>query len=541
MKNFSRPACVFVFLGVVSLGGASSASAQEASCGVPQGPPPATSVDSLYVLNAAVDLLPCNRCICDVDDSGAINTTDGLIVLQSAVGLPVALDCPACDPEGLQCPGVAQFALFATIRGPCSSNADCAVFSACDTSIGRCRTASEVDAGWTGLAHDGDTNDPVPARLFLECEGPAPCGNCRITGHDPSLGNCRCASDNRQPCFTVAGPDEQFCGGGECVCNFGPPLPQSAGNTPVCILNTLSDQPEGEANVDEGSGTIVLHLAEKVFSGLSALQPCPVCVDDTTPADGMRDGVCVGGLNDTQSCDAQAYNSTFPPPTGALYSLDCFPLPETNITGNGLLIETALTTGRDELHAEMPCAADGPAALRDCPCRVCSGNTSIPCRSDAECEAAEAGTCSSNGLGEQPVPNACTTGVCNDAGAEQGFCAEGPDDTFCDQIVRADGTGLIACQSDEGCAPQNIGVDAGNCTLVERRACFLDPIVTQGAAHPFLPFAGGTFCSASTLSPTVNAVAGFPGPGRLSWQTAVTEFCKSDPETVYVPGMGGCP
>ena len=516
--------------------------AQVDACGLPvDGTPPTLSSDALYVLNTAVNLQTCALCVCDVDDSGIVAATDALIVLRSAVELPVTLDCPSCDPEGLECPAVAQFALFASIRGTCATNAECAAFSACDTTLGRCRTATESDTGWTGLSHNDDTNDPVPARVFLGCEGPAPCGDCTITGHDPSLGNCRCASDNRQRCFTVAGPDEEFCGGGQCVCNFGPPLPLSSGNTPVCVLNTLAGQPDGDVNIDEGSGTLNLHLAEKVFSGLSILQPCPICLNDTKPADGMRNGVCVGGLNDTQSCDAQAYNSTFPPPTGALYSLDCFPLPDANIAGSGLSIEIGLTTGRNELHADVPCATDGPAAALDCPCRVCDGDTTVPCRTDADCAAKDAGTCSSNGLGEQTLPNACETGQCDNVGGEHGLCAVGPDDTFCDQFLRADGKGLIACQTNVDCSPQNVGVDAGDCSVVERRPCFLDPIVTQGAPNPYVPFVGGTYCSPPTSGGTVNIVAGFPGPGRLSLQTAVSLFCKSDPHATYTPGSGGCP
>lgn len=530
------------FATILLLGAVPSPRADTGDCGQPHSTGPvSTASDSWYVLRTAVGLSTCNRCVCDVNDSGDITSTDALIVLEDAVGLDVTYDCPPCDPEGLQCPGVAQFALFAKVRGICSSNSDCAAFSVCDPSIGRCRTASDSDAGWTGLGHNADTDDPVPARVTLSCEGPAPCGQCEITGHDPSLGNCRCADDNRKACFTVAGPDEASCGGAECVCNFGPPMPLSSGNTPVCVLNTLSAQPGGTVNVDQGSGIIEMHLAEKVFVGLSLLQPCPLCVGDTKPADGKRDGVCVGGLNDTQSCDAQAYNSTFPPPTGALLSLDCFPDPDANISGKGLPLSINLATERTELAAEVPCGSDGELAALKCPCRVCSGDPSIPCHVDSDCSAKEAGTCSSNGAGTQTLPNDCTTGVCKDIGNNQGECEEGPDDTFCDAIVRPDGGGLIGCGDNADCLPVNIGVDAGLCTLVQRRPCFLDPIVAQGAPHPYVPLAAGSYCSPATDSSSVNAVAGFPGPGRLTLQSAVSLYCKGDPTSTYTPGSGGCP
>jgi hypothetical protein len=528
-------------LAFVSLLFAAPASAAVGVCGVPEGDAaPPTAADALHILNASVDNVTCNICVCDVNSSGDINTSDALLDLQAAVGLDVDLDCSECEAEGLACPSVAQFALFARIRGACTTNSECAAFSFCDTSIGRCRTGTDSDNGWTGFAHNIDTNDPVPARLFLDCVGPAPCGQCEITGHDPSLGNCRCDSDNRIPCFTVAGTDEA-CGGEECICNFGPPMPVTAGSTPVCVLNTLAGQPSGEANVDDGTGAVNLHLAEKVYLSTSRLTPCPLCINDPTPADGVRGGTCVGGRNDTETCDAQAFNATFPPPTGALYSLDCFPGEDSNVTGRGLQIETVLTTGRTELHANLPCAESGPLAEIDCPCLVCSGDSTIPCNTHEVCAQAGAGTCSSAGTGTQPFPNGCDDIQCSPIGNDEGECTTGPDDTWCDAVVRADGTGLIGCSSNEDCTVGALGIDAGECTLVERRPCFLDPIVSQGAPHPAIPFVGGTFCLPGTQASSVNNSAGLPGPGRLELQTLVTLFCASDPEEVYTPGTGNCP
>jgi hypothetical protein len=528
-------------LALVTILSAAPAYAAIGVCGVPQSDAaPPTAADALHILNAAVDNVSCNICVCDVNSSADITTTDALLTLQAAVGLPVTLDCTECEAEGLACPAVAQFALFARIRGVCTSNTDCAAFSVCDPSIGRCRTSTDSDNGWTGYGHNVDTNDPVPARLFLDCDGPAPCGQCEITGHDPSLGNCRCESDNRTRCFTVAGPDTENCGGSECVCNFGPPMPVSAGSIPLCVLNTLSGQPGGEANVDDGSGTVDLHLAEKIHLGASRFAPCPICMGDPTPADGVRGGTCVGGQNDTDTCDAQAYNATFPPPTGGFYSLDCFPLEGANVTGQGLRIETELTTGHTELHANLPCG-EAPFDQLECPCLVCSGDTTIPCNSHEECAEAGAGTCSSAGQGAQPLPNDCEDFLCSDIGNEEGECTTGPDDNWCDGIVRADGSGLIGCGTNEDCAVGTIGVDAGECALVTRRPCFLDPIEADGAPHPVIPSVGATFCLPPTLSDSINSTAGFPGPGRLRLQTLVTLFCKSNPTSVYTPGVGNCP
>ncbi len=511
-------------------------------CGQPlsTGTSPNTS-DALFVLRTSVELEECALCVCDVNESGDVTATDALLVLQLAVGLPVTANCVDCDDPSLQCPGVAQFALFAKIRGVCATNGDCAPFSTCDESIHRCRTVTDSDIGWNGLAHDADIDDPIPARLFVDCEGPAPCGECTITGHDPSLGDCRCVSDNQKVCFTVAGNDDQFCDGGFCQCYFGPPMPLSSGNTPVCVLNGLAAQPTGTGNVDTGSGFIHLQLSEKIFLGASLLSPCPLCLNDPTPADGVRGGVCEGGRNDTMGCDAQAYNSTFPPPTGGLYSLDCFPLAGADISQGGLPLTIDLTTGQTQLDAVVPCAVEGPLSEVNCPCRVCSGNDKIACHVDADCAAEDAGTCSSNGEGEQTEPNACLNGVCVDSGGNDSFCETGPDDTWCDAITRADGGGLVGCATNVDCTPLIIGVDAGTCTLVERRACFPDPIVSQGSPNPAIPIAAGTYCSPATTATSVNTAAGLPGPGRLTLQTALSLFCKGDPEAHYTPGVGGCP
>jgi hypothetical protein len=535
----------FAFAVSVALLAVAPAYAQTAdNCGQPlsTGETPKAS-DALFVLRASVGTEECSLCVCDVNASGSVTATDALITLQAAVGLDVSLDCPDdCAPDAsLECPAVAQFALFANVRpAACSTNAECAPFSTCDPELGRCRTQSENDIGWNGLAHDQDLNDHIPARLFVDCEGPAPCGECEITGHDPSLGSCRCANDNQTRCFTVAAPDQENCGGEMCNCYFGPPLPLSAGNTPVCVLNKIGVNPTGTGNVDTGSGTINMHLREVVHLGISLSAPCPICANDPTPADGMRGGVCVGGLNNTQGCDAQAVNTSFPPPTGAFYSLDCFPLPNADISNGGLHLDFQLTTGAQSLTASLPCG-EGELAELDCHCRVCSGDSQLGCSSDAQCAAEGAGTCTSNGGGEQPFPNACSDGVCVDSGDNEGLCATGPDDTWCDAVVRADGSGLIGCGSNIDCDVTSIGIEGGACTLVERRSCFLPTITTQGDPDPNFPLAAGIYCSPPTAASSVNTAAGLPGPGRLTLQSLLTLYCKSDITETYTPGVGGCP
>jgi cysteine-rich repeat protein len=57
--------------------------------------------DSLFALRAAVKAATCAPCLCDVDGNGAITASDALALLRVAVGLPGALQCPACPADPL--------------------------------------------------------------------------------------------------------------------------------------------------------------------------------------------------------------------------------------------------------------------------------------------------------------------------------------------------------------------------------------------------------------------------------------------------------
>ncbi len=218
--------------------------------------------------------------------SGAPSATDALIVLQAAAAEEPVEACATCDA----CPSIAQFALFAGVRGACAT-----------------------------------------------------------TGLDPALGNCRCADDNRKVCFTPHQANEATCGGSTCECYFGPPLPLSSANTPTCVLNRVASAPSRQADVDQGSGTIVFALDEIVHLGETITDPCPYCDGDPTPGDGVRAGTCVGGEDDGASCDAQSGNTTFPVPTGNAAVNTVAGLP-----GPGRLAYQALLS--------LPCTSDPSAS-----------------------------------------------------------------------------------------------------------------------------------------------------------------------------------
>lgn len=73
-----------------------------------------TATDALAILQAAVGIVECAFCVCDVDNSASVSATDALAVIRAAVGQPVSLVCPACVPaEGFPTGTVSGF-LFRT-------------------------------------------------------------------------------------------------------------------------------------------------------------------------------------------------------------------------------------------------------------------------------------------------------------------------------------------------------------------------------------------------------------------------------------------
>ena len=94
-----------------------------------------------------------------------------------------------------------------------------------------------------------------------------------------------------------------------------------------------------------------------------------------------------------------------------------------------------------------------------------------------------------------------------------------------------------------GSAADCLAVDplAGDCTLVKRRPCFLDPIVGQGSPDPEYPLAAAVFCIPPTSNVGINSAAGLPGPGRAVNQGQARTFCASDNNVQYQPGGDVCP
>jgi hypothetical protein len=317
------------------------------------------------------------------------------------------------------------------------------------------------------------------------------------------------------------------------------------------------------------------------------------CVLDT-PNDGIRGGLCIDGNNAGLPCDVAGTNPSFPARSGGAvggsgYSLDCLPSVGKNISGQGLELSVTQKTGTSTLEAHLPCSGG------NCPCKTCSASPLSPCNSDGDCTGGscaissnfqcnadgdcknlnlgncsatihrcqlatavactnnadcqhypdggpcQPSTCTSQGgsLGLIPQPNGCFGGVCDDAGNGIGVCDTGPDDKTCDGLVRANGKGILSCTNNNDCAandPLN-----GKCTLVERRPCFLDPIVATGSADPHYPTGAAAFCVPPTSNSSINQVAGLPGPARVLNQGRSRALCTNDPLVEYQAGVGGCP
>lgn len=448
-------------------------------------------------------------------------------------------------PQDSLCPETVELVLHGRVGEICATSADCFV-GTCDAALGRCLTATDLDTGWTGVSHNADISDAAIVRARLRCPGPfdsqaaEPCGECLVIGVDPSARSCRCANDNRSICDEPFRPDADDCSGATCNCYLGPPLSLSSGNTPVCVVNRLREDIRGTASVDVGASASQVRLGSVVYLGEGLTEPCPYCAGDPTPGDGVRGGTCVLGKDADADCDTDAVNRTFPAPGGDGHSLDCFPSSGKNVTGTGLKIAFDQTTGAAEpISATIPCFFNSFL----CHCMVCTGDTTLACDSNAVCAAAGAGTCTTFANGANTKPNGCTGDfLCADQGDGEGRCNQGPDSSFCDGVTTAEGHGFVACNSNADCASSSCGsVSCGQCTILERRPCFLDTIEATGTPSPGQPTTVGTFCIPPTSNAGVNAVAGLPGPGRLANAQRSTLYCSSNPSVVYTPGSGGCP
>jgi len=400
------------------------------------------------------------------------------------------------------------------------------------------QTDTTLSVGWSGVGHGIDLPDHYSISASVTCPGSVAgaCGSCVINGvstYDEQYADfSRCKADPTISCDTPFSNNAACPSGGMCSYFLGAPLAFSGGGAFTCTLNSLFTDITGTADPDAGTSNLNMELRSIVHTGEGQTQPCPLCVDDTTPQDGIKNGHCVGGAKDVGSnpgwtCDVQALDLTYAgDPAHRGVSLDCPPAQPANISGTGLAIKLPLTTGSTSLAFQNAC--DAPNGAYMCACGQCSGNTAVACRNNQDCIDVGAGTCTTNGGGQAALrkPNACSGFTCDNVGdGARGECGIATAvDMFCDGFLRASGRGVLDCLDNDTCISLNSSCPGGNCGTCSHpqlRSCFLDPIQTSGTPDTRNPVLAGLFCLPPTANISINETTGSPGAGLVKVDSIV--------------------
>ncbi len=392
-------------------------------------------------------------------------------------------------------------------------------------------------------------------------------GTCRkdITAVGP-----HCKLDFQKKCDTLAdctGP------GNACVKTFhGPPLPLASGSIEVCVLNVFSEDVVGTKDVAAGSAAVRIRQKSITHGPYGAPPPCPVCggfcqatqgnVGDrhlcTTDTDCanvgpahhcVTDNLCSSGPNIDKEC---RHDPPFGGPTNGFGnpSVDCPPNPNDDISSGGLdILFNPATTGTTSMLPSFQC---DEAAFSG---KTCAGgsNNGATCPNGTECPG---GTCSFQcfcppGGGQKESPNGCDPAcvggsndkaLCaDDSECPGGFCHLGdcrrdltaapglqPNEGACTQTFEGhcSTTFFKGCTNNSGCSPTGSCAfcQSGETCVLTKKNCFINSeIVRQGTADLTNPVSASLFCIASTVSGSVNATAGLPGPGALHQPTTVVD------------------
>ena len=471
-----------------------------------------------------------------------------------------------CDPPGSATCGNAGNGLQY-----CNASCQCD----CPTHIefeGTPGTLGVLDTGWTGQAHDSTVVDRGKLTVAVSgcAHAVAPCGVCNLSGPVPNaqadfgdIQNHRCTGNTRAKCASNA---DCSGAGGTCEYYFGTLLPLSAGGVSTCVSNQVSGAVTGTADVESGVSASAVHLISRIFTGATTATPCPKCVGDATPNDGVRGGTCDSGLNSGQTCDV---NGKSPNVFFGATSLDCPPTVGGQIAALPIDLTNSTGTVTRTLAASSPsCRAPGFTGLK-CFCDTCNDAAAEPCATNADCPdpagpigpicggkrclggtnpgaacttATECPSGACNVPGTATAPNQCSDATCSPTTGNEGECSAGPFEQFCGP----DAT-FAGCTTDADCAsfttcsggsnpgqpcstasqcPGGTCVAQQTCVIGKFRECFTDngavgaSIHATGVADPPTnsdanPTLAALFCIGPTSSGAVNSVAGLPGLGRL--------------------------
>ncbi len=451
--------------------------------------------------------------------------------------------------------------------------------------VGNAATA-RLDSGWTGLAHNAKIIDRGEATVSTDCGGnPRPCGVCNLSGPIPNpdvnngvSDNHRCTNNTSVTCTDDSACTQMCLGGsndghtcaavgdcpnglcpkaGTCAFFFGAPLPLAAGGVSSCVVNQIIGTITGTANIETGDAASSVRLTSTVFLGPTLDAPCGSCEGDTTPADGQKNGSCLGGARDGLTCDVGGASPTFL--SHGTTSFDCPSLPGSKIGGLPIALDNRTGSTTLTLTNDNPNCRSGSGK---CFCDTCGNPAASPCTSNADCagaicgglrcqggpntghacttagaNAAECGMNSSGtpvacGIPGQPSqPNQCNPGstcVPDSAGSTNGHCDPLPSDMYCKPHE-----GFRSCEVDSDC-----GFAGDTCSDNRPRPCFLDngavggsvtafgaaEVPVDGVSHPTL---SSLFCIPPTSSSAVNGAAGLPGLGRLSLPATAREIAST--------------
>ncbi len=389
-----------------------------------------------------------------------------------------------------------------------------------------------VDTGWTGLGHNGAAatlESRLTGKLTACDNATPPCGTCDITGPERNRGNGeidsqRCSENTRTKCTTNAD-----CTGGVCQFYFSPHLSVHTQSPDFCAGSPITGSITGTVNLGTGALAVTVPMLQTRSLGL-----CPSCENDVAPNDGVRDGTCAGGPNDTLTCDANGQTN----PHDGKMSLDCPPGPSVSLDAT---IEGSTDTETLTLVATSPtCRGSAPDL---CLCDTCNNAAEEPCFTHADCPDNPPGTagicgglrCDSGGVvvpctsaldpvctllgscaapGPQTRPNTCLNAVCVTSPTGDGICSAGPFDLTCSTAPFA------PCLNDANCAafltcsndPETVCVADSDCPA--SGTCVADSCTAS---------ARGCFTGNGTLGGTVTTTGSADTPVDDEWDATLSQ------------------
>ena len=420
----------------------------------------------------------------------------------------------------------------------------------------------------------GGTKNGPPVNNSLSVGPPYENGNTICSGL--GQGTCRksqadalgphCALNFQQECDN----NNQCPGLGDfCVTTFhGAPLPLSSGGVSVCVVNTFTEDVVGTTNVQTGAGSVRLRQQSATFLGTKN-EPCPICggycngalgvggaIGARTPCSTNADcpasvpcitaNTCSYGPNADQSCRP---GTPIGGPTEFFGnpSLDC---PVGNADGNNIgtldILFNPATTGTTTLTASVACDApgfggktcfqganDGRACTlpADCPGGSCINQCFCPTNVNGVVEQPNSCQAACLGGGNDMAPCAldseCPGGFCHNAdcrvdptdhhSSQEGICTVGPSVGTCS--VHA----FQNCSSDSQChQPFCSFCQADNSETCQfaLQHCFVNGQISRsGTPGPTDRVSAAIFCIPFSKAPSVNSVAGLPGPGAITQPT----------------------